>query len=984
MSAYTSIAIGTKPSSKRIIICGGTLNLGLSPLDNFGEDETYIYTQNCVLAGDITAKDLHLHTGSFQTVGVPTIKIAGNPGRDSKENSSKNSRTGGTGHQGHSFFFSSADFDYRSRFKVDATGGDGGRGYFDATGQGGGSGGDGGPGGIINIMYEDSYQRTMNGYIAYEYALSKEDSDHPENTERMVKQAARDFVNVVHIFVESDKEYNKAVIDSMADLYKQLNQTDSHGRSNITMALKDVKEAMKKLRKTLEFHKPGDGLLADLMSTAANYGGFPGRGNNYEDRPNRYGGMGIYGKKGDRWAHPFMDYGMIWDRDIFLYHPEQMAFTLRDAYAEYFQGAGGRNTQGIKNCALILGQLINRLGFLNEIDPKNPTNKADSSLWKTFKRYEASMLVLPSTTASDSMPATIRSLQRTYTQAVAYMVQLNSGQDIYGHTNTWVPVGSYEYYKEQVDKFLEHFEDIEKRYTACMKRYKDETITKADVESAINDARIVKAKTEWHQTKTKDLIDDVIPAIERFNKEIAPKRKLVLDSIKKVESKIKDSSVVPIKDFIQSAVSFCFLPSKWMAVTVSAQALWDLAQGASSIEDDSGAIVKKAFLINQLQEMDGTIESLKDGAELIQAGSLKPEDAGGPKLVAEKKKLFELIQKYKSLIEDWKDIQEQFDDYIDTVVARNDRALQYNQYLVSLWQDQSTLEQIQDNIDRLESKKKLDDISPNLTAMALLVKQSYYAAVDRIFRVLYLTERALLFWTLGEPLKKFDEIRKGGIDSGNLYVDLKSLSDTIVESYNNALENTTSAYQKFGDWGETNGANTPLTYTLSATELKHFQNNEEQVSVNMANAWAQTTKAKNVFLGKYDVRLTKVRCLIEGDSDFNTQMKDKTISVDLVHPGLETIVDKSKHAHRFDHNQRKLTFEYTHPFDRKSPKITTDGDLYKSPNAKGWEYARAGPFTTWNIILAKGKNPDLETKTTKYREKITKVTMEFTGWAKTL
>ncbi|KAI1110209.1 hypothetical protein F5Y14DRAFT_369608 [Nemania sp. NC0429] len=973
MSAYTSVKVG----SKRIIICGGTLELGVSPLDSFSEAVTFIYTQNCVLAGDVTAKELHLHTGSFQTVGVPTIKVAGAPGTDSM-NPAKEHRMGGDGDPGYAFFFSSADFDYKSRFKIDATGGDGGRGYFDATGLGGGSGGNGGSGGKVSIMYEDSYQRVLGGYSAYKYARSKEDTDHPEYTERMVKRAARDFVKVIHVFMESDKEYNKEVIAEMAALYEKLNHTDKYGRPDITMSLKDVKEGMENLRNTLEYHKPGDGMLVDLISTAANYGGFPGRGNNVEDRPGSKGD-GKYGPRGGRWVYGFMDYGTIWDRDIFMYHPEQMAFTLRDAYTQYFQGAGGRSAQGIKNCAMILGQLIHRLGFLSLIDPENLTNRKESPLWKTMKHSESSMLVLPSTTASDGIPASIHSLRRTYKQAIAYMVQLGSGQDIYGHSNTWVPMGSFNTYKSHGEAFLKDFKQIEERYHTCMKRYKDEKITEADAETAIADALLAKDKIEKHQEKTAELIQHLIPSIERLNKEVGPKKKLVLESIKAVESKVADSFAVPIKDFLQSAVSFCFMPGTLMGAAVGAQVVWDIAEGIWSLEDKSGQFVRKAFLISQLQEMDGTVESLKDGIELTRAGSFKPGDAGGPKLVAEKEKLFALINRYKNLIKDWPDIEHQFDDYISTVTARNDRALQYNRYLISWGQDQLALLQADNDVARLKTKK-LNNLEPNLAAVVSLVKQSYHAAVDRIFKILYMTERALLFWTLGEPFDKFDTIRKGGIDSGSLDTDLKSLSLTIMNAYSSALEKSTSAYQKFGDWGEKDGANTPLTYDLSAAELKRLQNGEEETSVIMANTWAQKSKDKNIFQGLCDVRLTKVRCLIEGDSDFETKMKDKTITAVLSHAGYETIVDENAHAHRFDHNERKFTFKYTQPFDRKDPKITMDGDMYTNPETKDWDYARAGPFTTWKIALGKGSNPDL---TEEYRKKITKAKMEFTGWAKT-
>ena len=234
---FTSLEAG----GIRVIISSDSLTLGGKDLDIFPADKTYIYANHCILGADVTAKELHLHTASFTAIGVPTFNLAGEKGKD--DVSGKAVINGG---EGHNFYFSSASFDYKSRFKVNVTGGNGGQGYTTTSDGKGGTGGNGGHGGMINILYEDNYQRAINGYSEYHKARTAADKTPSRSAELAVKQAAKDWIELLHVAVQDPEE----TLDKIKALRAELNKEDEFGRPKITISLKDL-EFMLELGKAI-------------------------------------------------------------------------------------------------------------------------------------------------------------------------------------------------------------------------------------------------------------------------------------------------------------------------------------------------------------------------------------------------------------------------------------------------------------------------------------------------------------------------------------------------------------------------------------------------------------------------------------------------------------------------------------------------------------------------------------------------------------
>ena len=130
----------------------------LSTRDFTDFQDSFIFTNGCALSVDeLKAKNLHLHTSSFQVPSKGLISTAGNAGKKQETSNDK-----ADGFPGCSFSFSTSDFDADRPISINARGGDGGEGYSAVVaGARGGNGGNGGRGGDVTLLFNDAFRNLV-------------------------------------------------------------------------------------------------------------------------------------------------------------------------------------------------------------------------------------------------------------------------------------------------------------------------------------------------------------------------------------------------------------------------------------------------------------------------------------------------------------------------------------------------------------------------------------------------------------------------------------------------------------------------------------------------------------------------------------------------------------------------------------------------------------------------------------------------------
>ena len=877
-------------------------NLNIPDYTDF--EEAFIFTNGCTLSVDeLKAKNLHLHTSAFQVPSPATITTAGKPGQqnqaptDNKANGSK----------GYSFNFSTSDFDAERPFTVDSRGGDGGEGYSGvATGAAGGKGGDGGNGGDVTLMFNDTFRNLTLAAQPIKSASTL--------SERQGK-------------VEEWLIHARAITQpqTLADLIQQFEQ-------NYNSMTDDVfATALGNLIDNLNAESLWFSGSFPVTCTGGNYG------TGGDGDPD-----GLNGQRGTSGTYTRSRMAPVTIRKSTecLFHPDQIAMTIRDAENNYFVGT----EDSLLAATRTFDTVVDRLSFLGGLQPSD-------ALVKAYQDNERSFFVLSppndeSPSAQTPEPASITSLRTSLTMAQHYSDQLSTRLDFFGHARNWVPRASRELYAKQLDKLLLGFTEVENNYNTYQSIAKDQAKTQDQIDLAVAAANVSRRHAE---ADIKTLGEDLRLTADRIKllqARIPDKRNNLDKAMEGVADGIKNSFKVSFSQFIGAVGQMAFAPGLPMTVVQGASLL---NTAATNVTDDTGAQAPKDYVVDKIYNMKADMDGL-DEAVKANSALLTVTDPGATKLMAEEKDVMNLVNKYRGLLGDAAihDVQRRFDDYVQAVLDRNNQVIHYNA-CITLWL------QAQAKVDLCNStaaglgRAKLETIKFEIPAAAAAVERSYFDTTQKILSTLYLAGRAMEFWSLSTDEEgSLAKVRQHGFPSPGLGAALTQARDDLIDEYGSVVDAFGTDSTQFG------GDILPVVVHLTPDQVDTLRENEEEdefaVIVNIPPCFKETPRTESPFSGFADVRLTDVKLYIQG-----TSVSDNSLQISLQHMGSETIVDPMNRAHRYTHNPVNMIFQY----DTKTGKLYSPGTIAK--NVEGL-YALPGPFCLWRIAISKISNENLDLK----------------------
>ncbi|OTB13542.1 hypothetical protein K445DRAFT_64581 [Daldinia sp. EC12] len=875
--------------------------------------DTYIFTNHCILsAAKIKTKNLQLHTSSFIVNASNAIIDAS--GEDGKNNVDEFAKTA-DGHKGYNIIFSSARWYPDESISLSVKGGDGRSGWSGlAQGKSGGKGGDGGSGGTVYLLYSDTFQ--LVNAAGGDWFLEKD--------EEKKKSKVADWIKYCKAMITCPQTLVD-LINKYADGYREMSAADaSKGLINLTNAIASASVAFQN-------------------NMRINYaGGLYGHGGSGTPDDGDNGKSGSIGS---------METIEMYDKTIpstphILFHPDQIAMTLRDIENDYYLGSSDTI---ITRCARSLRIMLERLSFFDNLKPTD-------ELFQAYQKEEGKLFILHSGTDT---PTSISSITKSLAKARKYLRQISSGLDFYGHAPAWVPRGSYEFYKRQLDDILIGFADIETNYvtfqqeaTTQLKKRDIITHSTAIARTLISRARqdIARLNTELEATST---------MIQSLPTDFKVKREALVSAIKAAGNKINQTKFsVSLPDFLAAAAQFAFAPGLPMA---SIQAASLITEGVTQVQDDNDMRINKAYLVSKIMAIEADMDGLKEGLAVGPGqGSLTIDDPGAAKLLVEEHSLMALVHQYRGLLGDSSvaRIKAKFEEYVNTILMRNNYVIRYNAIITLISQSYGIIDSQQHQLDLLD-RQSIEDIDPDLPGLALFVEQAFFDSAAQVLKVLYRAERALAFWTLAAPVDNLSTLRQGGFIRSNhgtnsLYSSFVSAKNNIITAYADAIENSMNHSQKFGD-------SVPIKVYLSHDDLEDLQTG---VYVTLPAARSTTQKTDNPFADCADVRLSRVRFYVKG-----AKTSDDMLDVSLEHMGNETVIDVNDGVHVFIHNPLHFKFQY----NLDTGAIQTDGDMASLVNK---ELALPGPFAQWKITVNDSYNNDLD------MSEVTDAWFEFSGWSR--
>jgi hypothetical protein len=793
----------------------------------------------------------------------------------------------------------------------------------------GGDGGDGSNGGHIEIRIINSYKQVStilyNAYTANDTdLLTRMDAFKTIAgfQEQIINEILTDSLNDLYInlgFSIKSDDLNKMIDDLTNELLDLPQSQRQQTCKKINTTLLEIESEVVPLKNLLE-----TSVIASNTNVSGGHGGTYGQG----IIP---GHNGSNGNSGTALISGFSSISTALsaaakDKSFPIVHPDQCLMLLQKAKMLYFAADVVTNPDGFRDAAIILKRLYERTF----------TFDSNQDVINYYKDNEALLGTYDS----------INTLQNIYQESKTFLNQLKNGLDYYGYKDNYVPLASFSFYQESVDKLLNNLEKIENSYHDYFNNLNDQDKALASFKDARNQADRTIQESEYKKEILINMAGQTVIAIDAYEIKMQAQKQFFLNEINDFKDKIENASGFKLNDLF-SAISMCaFCPESGLLVASEAgQVIYNSAETIDC--GPTGEHIDKKYIVNKLKSCAADYQSLKEGYQQISDGHLEPDDPQANKLLVQKQELDRFLEDfYETFPDDIKEIKEAFQDYFNIVLERNNKIINYNS-IVNLIINYNN--QIKSNKDKIQAlnDQELKNIKPELPALTTFVSKVYHEARSQVLQELYLAAKAYRFWALSDRNLLSQAIGSTPVSDITSLI-LLNVQSAIITGYTDAVQEKGRDSQKFPANPDEKG----VIYNFPLKKLPDYINQlrkDNEIYFNIDKVDNKTSIKQSAFAGFADIRLLKVRPWIIGAKTSNNLLQ-----VEIIHEGHEEIVNRSGIPFYYEHD--RVTTKFIYHLDTNE--IFEDGDLgMKEINSV---YAQIGPFTGWHLIVDPNYNDGLD------------------------
>lgn len=840
---------------------------------------------------------------------------------------------GGDGKNGGSIKFFFESISAIDKLEIIAKGGKGGNGQAGSLEIGnGGDGGDGGNGGIINLIYVDEFLQFIPDLVdTYKSTSYYNKKDYLTNFLSVINN--NDKLKEIWSFADqalAQLAEDKKVFDAKS---KTTGSSTDIKISPIVNQLIDRIIGELKALGTLNSTK-----IKESIDTIGGDHGWGGIGKTN-------GNDGSDGKEGNKnvvQLAKIMDLVNTIYQPFYFVHPSQLQMLLEKAKLLYFT-LDAKDAQSIKNTYSLLTNIRDRTSVFKNLDKS-------SDLYQTYDTNELSF----------GCSNSVNQLISIYSTADKLIQQLGLGLDFFGYQANYVPLISYQEYKRILDELLASFVTVEKNYTQFYIDIKNNkqnidtlNIMKGEVSSIITN-------TTSDITALMDKLKQEVANIDYYQSVIPDRKKAVVDEMNKLADAIANHFDFNIDNFFASLSMIAFAPeSQLMRISELSKGLY---QGLTKVTDDEGVPVNKAYLLQSLQQVQASINSLSEGYLEGKNGMIEELDVNANMLLTQENEFFSMMNKfYGGFTSEMDKMKILFESYVDAVTKRNNHIVNYNAILILILKKKNIIQQANETNNTLNDKALEQLEQKSIQGLFAYVSHIYYSLRFFIMEVLMLTDKALSFCSLSYNSSIKDEFAANNLSSIN-YNLLLNLKDNILDKYLNAMNDLGIGANHFPREGHDDDKGIEMILDNDAIESLKFTNKILlTVPVADLNADAKT----NVFADRVNIRLTKVMVWVKGAKTDNNRLY-----IDITHTGPEKIVDKYGKIYNFIHDAKSTSFE----FNLNNLADNSGGEIYYESLIDDKKSALVGPFAdSWIIEIRPRANQGLDLN------QISEVKVEFHG-----
>lgn len=619
-----------------------------------------------------------------------------------------------------------------------------------------------------------------------------------------------------------------------------------------------------------------------------------------------------------------------------------------------------------RQAKVLYSRLIRRLEFVPTL---LESTRTDEPLVKAYQNMEYSYGLTVDA---------LSQLKRISETAKLRLSKMLLGQDLFCHSENWVPRLSMTFYESRVKSMLENFRVIEQAY---------EKYAKAEQKQQILSDQIGNARSSI--TLNLEAIDDRIRlinnpdgelnvaavAIAQYTPKLSKGRSKLATSLDGLKNQIERYFHISVENILQALSMLAFAPHASMAAV---QVLDVGYKSWSKIKNSQDIDVSKEYIVDQIETCTGTIRGLVDTYRSLSTGELNVDDPGSAKIVATAETLQKLLEDFRKAIpaEQRAEVKSSLEDFLSLVKKRNDAVITYNaqvQYLIEL---KATAAALRDEAKKLSSQAL--QLNPALPAIYFWLKRLRSTSQLDIMQRLNYEGRALAFWgPLSMKKVRFDP--PGPLD-GYLHLSAQQarLESMFEECYGGLQD---------GAWSHWPGSRNPtgpgILVDISSIVLDQLRTPTrtatEKGGLMYEAAFNINPNSHHLFQDMANVRLTQVRVWLPGATVAPDPRRDngRWLKVEIEHTGGETVWDKTGASFDFVHEPFGLQFRYDAGRFNREKRCSGDPGLVDGEQAFAGDYRGGngngnggkptvddrpplGPFADWRVTVLERVNPGLD------------------------
>jgi hypothetical protein len=624
----------------------------------------------------------------------------------------------------------------------------------------------------------------------------------------------------------------------------------------------------------------------------------------------------------------------------------QSAMLLQKARMAYFYGDVSEGSTAKDTAALaktLLDRLISRLSFVDKM--KLPALAGDPT--GIFPR-----------------------LQSVLRGATDYQKQFDLGLDYYGHAYGQIPLLTLERYQSQVHESSTYFTTIETQYAEYFSYLIQNKSEASQLKAAGSNLTAAKKQLEQDQQVLRETAGRMAFDISSLTDSVTFKRATLDTALERFSGDLKNYFNCDIKALLSGLSTIAFAPDS--AAMWATQASSWLYNGFTTIPDDSGEAINKDLVVQKVATVQANVAAITEGFKQINSGLFEADDPGANKLIAAQKDLSKFIDDFQTRFkDDTQNIKAAFNDYVATVIARNNKILGYNAAISLLLRKKQQVEDCKAREQDVQTQMA-NQASPALPAMTATMSVFYHTARDQLMELLYLMTRAYQFRALDNTnlIAKYmsENVLTPATMTNSTISTLYATSDAQSHLISGIAWEWLKAEEKMAKYQVSEFPDTPDKWgaLYAFTDLETLETFKQvrtlsdkaqihSVSLPIHAVFRNTPTNGNALAQMSDIRLTNVRAWLDGVRVTGDSDPAPRLLIDIVHSGNESIVNPAGKLFMFNHEAVVKFFSYhpdqLPPDPRTFPRaaIFADREIERSGDQPA--YALIGPFTTWEVRL---------------------------------